>query len=222
MKRLGTPVALALVCALCVTLTALPLHADEAKKVEQTKKRTAAEPSAKPAEDSKLVKASREVERERRGDAKSYSNDDLVEDSASGAVVITNDDLTRMFGASETREPATPSGPGDPAAQPADLPDPLAMIEQEKKAQAERESEVAQAKSELAAARQKLANLEKQLLATRNPFSARPKLSEEEQERRAAQQETAAERNERTQKLVEEARAEVAEAEANLARVGGR
>jgi hypothetical protein len=91
-------------------------------------------------------------------------------------------------------------------------------MEQEKKARAAKGERVAEAESKLAAAREKLKNLETQLLATRNPFSARPQLSEEEREQRMTSGETAAERNKRTQELVDEARAKVAEAEAELAR----
>ena len=212
MNRFGRLFGWVLAGALGCALVAVPLHAAETEKGEASKD------SKKETKESALVKASREIQSKKTGTAKTYSNEDL-EGKQPTAKVYTNDDLSRRYGASEAPEApaATPEGSRAPGT-PQNAPDPLALMEQEKKAQAAREDEVAQAESALAAAQAKLANLEKQLLATRNPFSARPQLSEEEQKSRATSEETAAERNARTQKLVEEAKVEVAEAEAHLSR----
>lgn len=83
----------------------------------------------------------------------------------------------------------------------------------------ERQARIAEAEAEVVEARAKLSNLEIQLLATRNPFSRRPVLSEKEIEYRATSGETALERFERTKLLVEDARAELSSAERALARV---
>jgi hypothetical protein len=59
------------------------------------------------------------------------------------------------------------------------------------------------------------------MLAVRNPFSARPKLSEQEIEYRRTSGETALQRAERTQKALDDARANLATALAKLDRVKG-
>ena len=82
----------------------------------------------------------------------------------------------------------------------------------------ERQARIDEARAGVAEARSRLENLEIQRLATRNPFSRRPRLSEEEIEYRATSGETALERFERTEVLVEEARAELSEAEHELDR----
>ena len=97
--------------------------------------------------------------------------------------------------------------------------DPLKWLQQRQAAQQEHREALEKAAKELQAARTKLADLERQLLATRNPFSARPVLSEEEKKDRREGTETAAMRTERTQRLVEESREAVRAAEAELARL---
>ena len=205
-----------LVGALCGALVMLPGYSVATEQDDSSKE------DKKPAKESPLVKASREVGAKKTGVATTYSNEDLKEGEAPKAKVYTNDDLSRMYGASE--EPAaTDSGatatPG--TARPADMPDPLALMEQQQKDQAAKQKEIAEAEAALSAAQARLKNLEVQLLATRNPFSARPELSEEEQEIRAEGGESAAERAERTQKLVDEAKEAVAKAESDLRRVRG-
>ena len=118
----------------------------------------------------------------------------------------TNRDLERMFGAPAAPATTPTSSDGD---------DSLNWLEEQRTARAERVANIVEAEAEVAAARKSLKNLEVQLLATRNPFSARPKLSEEEVEYRV-QGEGAAARNRRTQVLVDEARQELKEAEARL------
>lgn len=154
-------------------------------------------------------------------------------DSPETVKVFTNKDLERMFGgeSEETAESSadTPTAETARAAPEPGKPtqpqiDPLAQMKQEQAARAQRQQLVVQAEADLEAARAKLENLEVQLLASRNPFSARPQLSDEEKEIRATSGETAAERNKRTQHLVDQAREEVAAAEKALAeaKAGGR
>jgi hypothetical protein len=150
-------------------------------------------------------------------------------DEPAGVKVYTNKDLDRMFG--EKPDPdaaAEPAADTTPPAAGATKPpgesrkpnefavDPLEQMKQRQAAEVQRRQIVAQAEADLAAAQAKLKNLEVQLLATRNPFSARPKLSDEEKEIRTTSGESAEKRNERTQGLVDEAREEVATAEEAL------
>jgi len=209
MKRFGRRFGWVFAGALCCALVAVPLHAAETEEGEDSKKVT---------KESPLVKASREIQAKKTGTAKTYSNEDLAE-SQPAAKVYTNDDLTRKYGASDEPEATTTAPAGSTAPRvPQNAPDPLALMEQQQKSQTDRDANIAAAESALAMAQQKLKSLEVQLLAASNPFSARPKLSEEEQEARVTSGEGAAERQKRTQKMVEDARAEVADAEANLSR----
>ncbi len=97
--------------------------------------------------------------------------------------------------------------------------DSLKWLRQRQQAQQAHRKALAEAETALSGAKARLANLEKQLLATRNPFSARPELSDEEKGQRQEAAETAAQRYERTKELVEKAREEVRAAEAELARL---
>jgi hypothetical protein len=159
--------------------------------------------------------------------------------------VFTNDDLARMFPEPATPEPApeaTPEpapdagpapqgdageGGGDgsseltapappPPEQPAENDDPLAQIEAAQRASEARDRLIREAEAALAAAREKVEQLEVQLLAVSNPFSARPQLSEEEQEIRRTSGEDAVARRARTEQLVEEAKRDVASLETRL------
>lgn len=138
--------------------------------------------------------------------------------------VYTNADLEKMFDivAEEDREqPAATPAPaeGSEKAEPKSETDPLTWLRQRQGAQREHRKAVSEAEAALNAARAQLANLERQLLAARNPFSARPELSDEEKATRRDSGETAAKRYERTQELVEKAREEIRVAEAELARL---
>jgi hypothetical protein len=132
-------------------------------------------------------------------------------------MVITNDVLERLVG------PAPDATAGEAATEPppeqSAAPDPLKVMQNEMAMEGQRRRMISEAEREVEAAKTKLANLEVQLLAARNPFSKRPQLSDEEKERRRTSGETAAERYERTQRLVDEARAEVAAAEEKLAQL---
>ena len=139
--------------------------------------------------------------------------------------VYTNADLEKMFDivAKEDREQPAAESPlaakGSEGAEPKKAPDPLAWLRQRQNAQREHAKAVSEAEASLTAARQQLANLERQLLASRNPFSARPDLSDEEKAQRRDSAESAAKRHERTQELVEKAREAVHAAESELARL---
>lgn len=145
----------------------------------------------------------------------------------SGAVkVYTNADLEKVVDsvAEGNREqpPADTVGAaakGSEKPDPTSITDPLTWLQQRQSAQREHRSAVSEAQAAVKAAREQLANLEHQLLAARNPFSARPRLSDEEKKTRRDGGETAAQRYERTKELVEKARAETRAAEAELARL---
>jgi len=137
--------------------------------------------------------------------------------------VYTNADLEKMFNivAGEDRETPPATTPTEEAAEeaPKKDPDPLTWLRQRQDAQREHSKAVSEARAALNAARQNLANLERQQLAARNPFSARPKLSDEEKAARQDSGESAAQRYDRTKELVEKVREEVRAAEAELARL---
>ncbi len=139
--------------------------------------------------------------------------------------VYTNADLEKMFDivAEEDREQPAAKPPatakGSETAEPKKTPDPLTWLRQRQDAQREHTKAVSKAEAALTAATQQLANLERQSLAARNPFSARPKLSDEEKAIRKDGGESAEKRYERTQELVEKAREAVRAAESELARL---
>ncbi len=132
--------------------------------------------------------------------------------------VFTNEDLAARARPEDEPTEEERYAPPPPDLRPK-LPDPIEYVEGQEERVVETRQMTASAQAELAAAQARLAALEKQLLATVNPFSARPQLSEEEKEIRADSGETAAQRNERTKVLVDEARQEVAAAEAKLKRI---
>ncbi len=140
--------------------------------------------------------------------------------------VYTNADLEKLVDSvgEEDREPPPAGTAGAPAEgskkpDPKSDTDPLTWLQQRQSAQREHRKAVSEAQAAVNAARERLVNLERQLLAARNPFSARPQLSEEEKATRREGGETAAERHERTKELVENARTEIRAAEAELARL---
>jgi hypothetical protein len=141
--------------------------------------------------------------------------------------VYTNADLEKMFGivAAEDREPgAVAADAADDVAstkpaQAKPTEDPLVWLKKRQEAAAARSVALAEAEKEVTDARARLAEIEKQKMAVRNPYAARPKLSEEEQQRRREAGETAGERFERTEALVRAAREEVRAAEAKLAQL---
>jgi len=211
MDRSGRRFGRILGWVVCAALVAIPLQAGTAEQ-DDTKKQ------AQPArEESDLVKAANAAKKKSEG--KTYTNDDL-EEGDSPKLTYTNDDLSKMFGSAEGTAPEGSSRPAGSAAgsgSGGQEYDPLAAMEKGQQDQAARQKRIDEAESTLASAQARLKDLEVALLATRNPFSARPNLTEEEQAKRATSGESATERNARVQKDVAEARAAVAKAEAALA-----
>lgn len=144
-----------------------------------------------------------------------------------GAVPLyTNSDLEKMFGivAEADRESsAKESADADPKSSEATTKkadeDPLVWLKKRQEAAAARSVELAEAEKQVADARQRLADLERQKMAVRNPYAARPQLSEEEEKRRREGGESASARFERTEALVKAAREELRAAEAKLAQL---
>lgn len=146
---------------------------------------------------------------------------------AESALVFDNDDLEARYGPVE-EAPASPvqaeannaegkdAAKGKDAAEGKEAADPLKSMEEEQAAAKEQRERVAAAQKNLSAARQEVTRLEKQMLAIKNPFSARPDLSDEEKEARAKSAESAPELLARTQKQLDEARQKLAEAEKEL------
>lgn len=145
--------------------------------------------------------------------------------------IYTNEDLKKMFNIVALEDRETPPGetpqpaPVAETAQPTTTDgspapvDALTRMRQRQAAKAEHRKAIAAAQSAVNSARLKLANLERQLLAARNPFSARPELTDEERAKRQEGGETAAQRYERTEMMVAAAREEIRAAEAELARL---
>jgi hypothetical protein len=136
--------------------------------------------------------------------------------------VYTNEDLEKMFGIVEEADRDDGSPPESIASRDTSTtaqPDPLTWMRQNQAAQRDQRMAREKAQERLAQARAELAGLEKQLLAARNPFSARPVLSEDERKLRSTSGESAADRYKRTEQLVEAARQAVKDAEAEVARL---
>jgi hypothetical protein len=142
---------------------------------------------------------------------------------AGATLSFSNDDLESMYGKPEPAAPAPT--PAKAASKPTDgaktdrakTADPLAAMEDAKAREAERRQRVADATTALESARAEVARLEKQVLAIKNPFSARAELSDEEKAKRFEGQESASARLARTEKMLDEARQRLAEAERGLA-----
>jgi len=140
-------------------------------------------------------------------------------------VVITNEDLERMFGPGETPEARPEAEPDDRAAHdhgeepspPQAPPNPLQAMEQDKADEARRQQAIADAQRDVDAAEAAVRDLEKRLLEQRNPYLPRPELSKEEA---AAQQGmNGAERVARTQEQLDLVRKELERAKAQLDRL---
>ncbi|NIM01452.1 MAG: hypothetical protein GTO30_13790 [Acidobacteria bacterium] len=135
--------------------------------------------------------------------------------------VYTNADLEKFKIVKPEEEVTTPAAETKEAETKTtkEAADPLQWLQQRRAAQQEQAKSLAEAEAAVTAAKAKLADLERQLLATRNPFSARPELSEEEKTKRTEGGETAAQRHDRTKEMVEKAREGLRKAEAELARL---
>lgn len=142
------------------------------------------------------------------------------QDSDEEVLVFTNADLKKV-----TPKPsATPETPGTPVAgdrpltvqRPAgaNAADPLKWMQEQKAAAAQRQQQVKEAEATVVEAEQKLADLEKRLLALRNPFLARPEKPKDDETWNEADGQ---ERVRRTDKALEDARTELADAQKALA-----
>ncbi len=149
-------------------------------------------------------------------------------------LLFTNEDLDRMFGSSAgaTAEPAGEGAsgdaakraeepgktvPADDAARPEVLPDPLQAIQDEKRRSEQRQAQIALTEKAVADAEANVRDLEARLLAQRNPFLARPKLSKEDAD--AERDLDANQRVQRTEQQLEESRRDLERARAELARL---
>jgi hypothetical protein len=152
--------------------------------------------------------------------------------------VYTNEDLEKLFGEEESMEPTrlpsveqTPLPPADPSAEqepvmevkvegePPAKPasDPLTLM-RERQAQAEeRNRAIAEAEQAVATASARVEQLELRISALRNPFRARPDIPEDE--RAEWDSMGTRERLERTEEQLEQARADLAAAEQELAKI---
>jgi hypothetical protein len=196
-------------------------ESDADKAANKDKPAPAAESAEQQPRESIYVRAARAARAQSKstGDVTVYTNALLAErfadaEAPTPAEGFTTEDLVSRFGepspgAPEASAPASPAGGTEK---------PLAWLEQQEQERNIRAARVSEAEAELAAAQEKLENLKVQLLAARNPFSARPQLSDEEKELRKDSGESASERYERTELLVEEAEAEVAAARQKLSR----
>jgi len=138
---------------------------------------------------------------------------------AEAPLVIGNDDLEAMYGPAEEQLPSPAAGDAlatEPKGEATDG-GPLQALRDEQAGAAEDRQRTAGAQETVAAVRQEVARLEKQLLAIKNPFAARPELNDEEKEKRAKTTEPATARLARTEKQLAEARQRLAEAEGELA-----
>jgi hypothetical protein len=215
--------ALALACVLFVPV-AVAEEAEEAKEAEASKgDDEAAEKTLEETAAELRVEEGRTMTNRNAGTMTMGGAKPKKVDIPKGEV-FTNALLDKLFGASEEGENAaaapgtptpgtpTPATPGSDAA-PAD---PLQVMQDGIAERNQQQRMIADAQNELDAATAKLAKLEVQLLATGNPFSARPDLSDEEKEYRANSGESAEDRRNRTVTMVDEAKAEVKAAEDKL------
>jgi len=152
--------------------------------------------------------------------AQTAAGDSIYAQATRGARI--DDPSTRVFTNAYLEELSRDAAPfateGSPASDATEARSALDWLFAEQARRQERQARIDEAQVEVDEAQSRLDNLEVQLLATRNPFSRRPRLSEEEIEYRATSGETALERFERTGLLVEEARAELIEAKHELDR----
>jgi hypothetical protein len=157
-------------------------------------------------------------------------------EAASG--VVTNETLERLFGpapeaatapAKEETAPPTPaaeSGDAPPPPEGVTTPaektptDPLELMREKQAKAAEQKRLIAEAEQKVSSARQRVADLEKRRLAIVNPFMARPEIPTDEKEQWDS--EGSQERLTTTDRQLEEARQQLAEAEGELARLRSR
>jgi hypothetical protein len=149
--------------------------------------------------------------------------------SATPVKVYTNEDLKRVSGTgpgpAETTLPPSPAsepatGGGAEPEPPSAAGEPTSALDELFAREARRQEHVrliALAEERVATAKQRVADFEKRMLAIRNPLLARPKPPEDEEEATAWQDSDATGRVQQTEGQLEAARAEVAQAERDLA-----
>jgi len=147
------------------------------------------------------------------------------EASAEPAHVYTNDDLDRLAprSSSPSGAPAAAGGLGARGASttPAELPDPLKQIADDKARAAERQTRIAEAEKNVAAAEARVKDLERQELAVKNPYLPRPQVPADQADQWKKM--NGGERLKATDEQIRQARKEAADARAELdrARSGG-
>jgi hypothetical protein len=147
------------------------------------------------------------------------------EASAEPAHVYTNDDLDRLAprSSSPSGAPAAAGGLGARGASttPAELPDPLKQIADDKARAAERQTRIAEAEKNVAAAEARIKDLERQELAVKNPYLPRPQVPADQADQWKKM--NGGERLKATDEQIRQARKEAADARAELdrARSGG-
>jgi hypothetical protein len=141
-------------------------------------------------------------------------------------LVFTNEDLKRLFGEEEPGTPPAEPGqapaagrsdppplrPGEPAAQPPT--DPLTWMADRKARAEERQKRIAEAEKAVADGEARVSELEKRMLAVKNPYLARPEISDEEKE--GWDEMDAVERVKRTEDDLAQARKDLVQARQEL------
>lgn len=217
---------LALIVAVAPGAVALQEQPEKKEKTE-TSEKTEKTPTAKASDEAKAKLPSNKgvVLRPKEVDGTVSAYAAAVRKPDPDARVFTNADLEKLWAGDTAAWATTPSGSGSSDAAPTPGPgvetplamDPLKYLQSKEASAADRQTAIADAERELAAARAQVASLEKQLLAIRNPFSARPELSEDEKEARGKDT-SVAERIARTEEQLALARERVTAAEQKLAR----
>ena len=153
----------------------------------------------KPAEKTEAAGSEKASGEEKTEEVRVYTNADLAGPSGSSAAADSD--------ATEADSKALPR-----------IDDPMVWMRKQKANAAKRTERIAAAETAVKTARARVVALEKQLMAVSNPFSARPELDEKEKEARTKRHESALERRGRTQKMLDDARKQVREAEQALTR----
>jgi hypothetical protein len=137
------------------------------------------------------------------------------------AEVYTNDDLERLFGPAPAEVPSaaeaaavTPIATPPATATSATTQDPLAQMEEARRATTERQQQIEEGERALTTAKERVTALEKRVLAVKNPFMARPTTPEENTEEWAGMNNV--QRLSRSEEELNQARQQLEEAEAKL------
>jgi len=170
------------------------------------------EPATEKAPDSAILKAAREES----------ADDDVI--------VFTNDDLDRFSTGRRAADEKPPSGQREPGPTPRTKPgekpsDPLDWMKQQQEQEERRREAIAAAEQQVVDAEARVAEMEKRLLATKNPFLARPGPPESTDEKRAEEEAAewdrmdGSERVSRSEQDLQQAREDLARARDERARL---